>query len=386
MPAALRTEALVVVQSAVRRFGSRAALAGADLTACRGEILVLLGPNGAGKTTLLRALCGRTRLDSGSIRIGGGDPADAAVRRRIGFVPQSIALWTQLSVRHNLELFGRLAGLERAQLAAAVADTLDWTGLAARAGDPVASLSGGMQRRINIAAGTLHRPDLLLLDEPTVGLDPVARSEVHQVLDRLRKTGMSLIMTTHDLVEAEALADRVALMSAGAIRAEDSLPQLIGRLFGSDQEVVLMLAAEPAPPIRDALRAARLSPTNEDAGLDRSPGQRTRATAGTAHTTHQRRGGHRRTAHPATGPAWRLHRTHRTGTAGMTLAMFRAALLQLLHDRGALLLSLFVPAVFFLIFAEIFATAASDEVQVHVAIVDEVRSADSIGLLRRTQA
>ena len=102
-------------------------------------------------------------------------------------MPQSIALWTQLSVRHNLELFGRLAGLRQAELAAAVADTLEWSGLAARASDVVATLSGGMQRRINIAAGTLHRPDLLLLDEPTVGLDPVARSEVHQVLDRLRR-------------------------------------------------------------------------------------------------------------------------------------------------------------------------------------------------------
>ncbi len=258
------SEPLVTVRSALRRFGVRAALSGADLNAHRGEILVLLGPNGAGKTTLLRALCGRTRLDGGTIRVAGGDPLEAAVRRRIGFVPQSIALWTQLSVRHNLELFGRLAGVQHSELHAAVADTLEWSGLAARAGDVVATLSGGMQRRINIAAGTLHRPKLLLLDEPTVGLDPVARSEVHQVLDRLRKTGMSLIMTTHDLVEAEALADRVALMSAGAVRAEDSLAKLIGRLFGDDQEVVLMLAAEPAPAIRDALRTTRLSPTNDD--------------------------------------------------------------------------------------------------------------------------
>ena len=258
------TEPLVTVRSALRRFGLRAALSGADLNAHRGEILVLLGPNGAGKTTLLRALCGRTRLDGGTIRVAGGDPLEAAVRRRIGFVPQSIALWTQLSVRHNLELFGRLAGVKHAELPAAVTDTLEWSGLAARAGDVVSTLSGGMQRRINIAAGTLHRPELLLLDEPTVGLDPVARSEVHQVLDRLRKTGMSLIMTTHDLVEAEALADRVALMSAGAVRAEDSLAKLIGRLFGDDQEVVLMLAAEPAPAFRDALRVARLSPTNDD--------------------------------------------------------------------------------------------------------------------------
>ncbi len=283
MPISPGTEPLVVVRSALRRFGARAALAGADLTADRGEILVLLGPNGAGKTTLLRALCGRTRLDSGSIRVAGGDPLNAGVRRRIGFVPQSIALWTQLSVRNNLALFGRLAGLKRSELPAAVAATLEWSGLALRADEVVATLSGGMQRRINIAAGTLHRPDLLLLDEPTVGLDPVARGEVHEVLNRLRGTGMSLIMTTHDLVEAEALADRVALMSAGTIRAEDSLAKLIGRLFGSDQEVVLMLAAEPAPSIRDALRAARLSPTNEDrvwigrlgSGLEKLPELRT---------------------------------------------------------------------------------------------------------------
>ncbi len=283
MPEAHRAEPLVVVRSALRRFGPRAALSGADLIASGGEILVLLGPNGAGKTTLLRALCGRTRLDSGSIRIAGGDPADAEVRRRIGFVPQSIALWTQLTVRNNLELFGRLAGLKPAELPAAVTNTLEWSGLAARAGDVVATLSGGMQRRINIAAGTLHNPELLLLDEPTVGLDPVARNEVHQVLDRLRKTGMALIMTTHDLVEAEALADRVALMSAGAIRAQDSLAGLIGRLFGSDQEVVLILATEPAPAIRDALRTARLSPTNEErvwigrlsSGLEQLPELRT---------------------------------------------------------------------------------------------------------------
>ncbi|MCL4721664.1 MAG: ABC transporter ATP-binding protein [Gammaproteobacteria bacterium] len=273
---------LVIVRGAHRRFGGRTALAGADLTAWAREILVLLGPNGAGKSTLLRALCGRTRLDSGSVLLDGGSPAERATRRRIGFVPQSIALWPRLSVRTNLATFGRLAGLRRDEVEPAVADALAWSGLASRARDPVGALSGGMQRRINIAAGTLHHPDLLLLDEPTVGLDPVARDEVHKVLLGLRDRGMGLILTTHDLIEAESLADRVAVLAAGVVRAADTIPMLVGRLFGRDQEILLMLAREPAPELRDYLRSAHLSPTNEprlwvgrlQGDLERLPGLR----------------------------------------------------------------------------------------------------------------
>ena len=263
------------------------ALAGADLTASSGEVLVLLGPNGAGKTTLLRALAGRVRLDGGSIRIGGAAPDERRVRRRVGFVPQSIALWGQLPVRTNLEILGRLAGLARHEVGPAVADALDWSGLAERSSDPVATLSGGMQRRINIAAGTLHRPDLLLLDEPTVGLDPVARQSVHRVLEQLRNRGMGLILTTHDLVEAEALADRVAVLAGGVVRAADTIPILVGRLFGADQEVLLMLSADPAPALRDILRTTLFSPTNEPrlwvgrlrGGLEQLPGLRSQLIA-----------------------------------------------------------------------------------------------------------
>ena len=277
----------MIVRGALRRFGERTALAGADLTSRKGEVLVLLGPNGAGKTTLLRALAGRVRLDAGSIRIGGGDPADRSVRRRVGYVPQSIALWGRLPVRTNLEILGRLAGLPREAVGPAVADALEWSGLADRASEPVDTLSGGMQRRINIAAGTLHHPDLLLLDEPTVGLDPVARQSVHSILERLRDRGMGLILTTHDLVEAEALADRVAVLAGGVIRAADTIPILIGRLFGSDQEMLLMLAADPAPELRDSLRAALFSPTNDPhlwvgrlrGGLERLPELRARLVA-----------------------------------------------------------------------------------------------------------
>ncbi|MEO7387112.1 MAG: ABC transporter ATP-binding protein [Gammaproteobacteria bacterium] len=281
---ASKTEPLLVVRGALRRFGDRTALAGADLTARAGEVLVLLGPNGAGKSTLLRALAGRVRLDAGSILIGGGAPHERPVRRRVGYVPQSIALWGRLPVRTNLEILGRLAGLPRNAVKAAVTDALAWSGLAERADEPVATLSGGMQRRINIAAGTLHRPDLLLLDEPTVGLDPLARQSVHRVLEGLRDRGMALILTTHDLVEAETLADRVAVLAGGVVRAADTIPILVGGLFGSDQEVLLMLASDPAPDLRDFLRTILFSPTNEPClwigrlagGLEGLPGLRHR--------------------------------------------------------------------------------------------------------------
>ena len=186
------------------------------------------------------------------------------MRRRVGFVPQAIALWGNLPVRTNLEILGRLAGLDRDRIAAAVTDSLAWSGLADRAAEPVATLSGGMQRRINIAAGTLHGPDLLLLDEPAVGLDPVSRQAIHRVLEGLRDRGMGLILTTHDLVESEALADRVAVLAGGVVRAADTIPILVGRLFGADQEVLLILAAEPAPALRDYLRTTLFSPTNAD--------------------------------------------------------------------------------------------------------------------------
>lgn len=277
------SEPLLIVRGAVRRFAERTALAGVDLTASKGEVLVLLGPNGAGKSALLHALAGRLRLDAGSIRIGGRPPEDRAVRQRVGFVPQSIALWAHLSARANLEILGRLAGLSAREVRPAVTEALAWSGLADRASEPVERLSGGMQRRINIAAGTLHHPDLLLLDEPTVGLDPVARQSVHEVLKTLRNRGMGLILTTHDLIEAEALADRVAIMAAGVVRATDSIPILVGRLFGADQEVLLMLAAEPAPDLRDFLRASLFSPTSRErlwvgrlrGGLEQLPGLRT---------------------------------------------------------------------------------------------------------------
>ncbi|NJL27997.1 MAG: ABC transporter ATP-binding protein [Thermoanaerobaculia bacterium] len=168
------------VTDAARRYGEVAALCGVDLQLERGEWLGLLGPNGAGKTTLVRAIAGRVRLDRGEIALFG---------QRLGVVPQEIALYPALTARENLVTFGSLHGLGRRELTLRIAWALAWTGLAERADEPVRGFSGGMKRRLNIAASVLHRPDVLLLDEPTVGVDPQSRERIWQMLAELRRGG-----------------------------------------------------------------------------------------------------------------------------------------------------------------------------------------------------
>ena len=227
-------------------FGDRAALDGVDLQVAPGELVALLGPNGAGKTTLLRASAGRVRLVEGSARVAGRNPAtDPVARRALGIVPQAIALYSQLTARDNLNVFAQLLGLRGAARGEAVERGLQRAGLQARATERVGNLSGGMQRRLNIVAGALHEPRLLLLDEPTVGVDPAARESIHAMLDRLRAGGMGLLLTTHDLEQAAELADRVAFMLDGRIVGSGSVAELLTRVFGTAQELVLLLA-EPA--------------------------------------------------------------------------------------------------------------------------------------------
>ncbi len=258
---ASRDTPMLEIRGARRRDGERAMLAGVDLALETGELVALLGPNGAGKTTLLRAIAGRVRLDAGSIHIAGEPPGSPAARRSVGLVPQAIALYPQLDVRANLEIFGRLAGVSGVALRTAVDAALAWTGLAGRAGDAVRTLSGGMQRRVNIAAGTLHGPALLLLDEPAVGLDPGARAQVHEVLHRLRARAMTMLLTTHDLQEAESLADRVAIMKDGQIMRVGTAPELVDEVFGDQRELSVRLRADPSAAARQALAEAGLFPT-----------------------------------------------------------------------------------------------------------------------------
>ena len=253
------------VRGAVRRFAGGRGLDGASLELRRGEIYALLGPNGAGKTSLVRAACGRLRLDAGEVLLLGADPRrEPSCRRGLGLVPQEIALYPELTVRENLEVLGRLAGLPAPDLPRAVAAALDWIGLADRAASRVGELSGGQKRRVNLAAGTLHGPAVLLLDEPTVGVDPQARERLHEMLRELRARGLAVLLATHDLDQAAELADRIGILVDGRVRAEGTLAELVERAFGGRRELALRLVAAPPSGTARALEAEGLRPGADD--------------------------------------------------------------------------------------------------------------------------
>src|SRR5215207_4600199 len=180
---------ILTVSDARKRYGSVQALDGASLELRRGELLALLGPNGAGKTTLIRAIAGRVRLDGGQIRVFDQPVVAGRTPKELGIVPQELAVYPLLTARENLDAFGRLQGLAGSQLAAQIDWALERTGLSDRAREPVKQFSGGMRRRLNIACGILHRPRIVLLDEPTVGVDPQSRDRIYDMLSDLAAEG-----------------------------------------------------------------------------------------------------------------------------------------------------------------------------------------------------
>lgn len=257
-------ETVLEIVDAHRRFADRKALHDVNLSVRAGEILALLGPNGAGKTTLMRAAAGRLRLESGTARVAGRNPTnDRAARRALGIVPQAIALYTHLTARENLDVFARLMGIKGRRVARAVDAGLRRAGLAERGDDLLADLSGGMQRRLNIVAATLHAPALLLLDEPTVGVDVNAREGIHALLHDLRDSGMGMLLTTHDFDQAASMADRVAFMLDGAIVAEGRTDDLIGRVFGDAKELVVTLDRPAGAAAETVLKSFNLQSTRD---------------------------------------------------------------------------------------------------------------------------
>lgn len=225
-----------------------------------GEILVLLGPNGAGKSTLVKTMSGQIRPDSGSVRVAGLDPAsDADARRAAGFVPQRIAIFEKLTVRENLRIFAEVMGVARDRLAALADRTLGLVGLEHRKDDRTAILSGGMQRLVNIGAAMMHEPKLLVLDEPTVGVDNRTRDHLRQVLRSLKDSGLAILLTTHDMEEAEALADRITIIVAGEIKAEGPPREIVSSAFGDRQEVRVVLNPQELPKRSYAALCKRLS-------------------------------------------------------------------------------------------------------------------------------
>ena len=228
----------VEVVNLVKTFGPLKALDGVSLRLESGMCLGLLGPNGAGKSTLIRGIVGRVLPDSGAIRIFGAEASSRAARQALGWVPQDLAIYPRLTCRENLVAFGQYQGLSGARLAEQVAWCLQWAALEDRAGDVAGKLSGGMKRRLNMAAGIIHRPRLVLMDEPTVGVDPQSRNRIFEMIEALRAGGMAVLYTTHYMEEAERLCDRIAIIDHGRIITEGTKDALVESAFGTRTEVV----------------------------------------------------------------------------------------------------------------------------------------------------
>ena len=248
-----------MAQGLLKRFGERVAVDGIDVTIQRGERFGFLGPNGAGKTTTMRMMGALSPRDGGELSVLGLDPEiePRALKRRLGVVAQETTLDLELTVRENLEVFARYFDVPREEARARAADLLALVGLSERAEDAVERLSGGMKRRLQVARALVNRPDLVLLDEPTTGLDPQARHVVWERLRELSSAGTTLVLTTHYMEEAAQLCDRLVVMDEGRIVGAGTPGELVEQVTGRD---VLELRVDPdqAPAVAATLgRRAR---------------------------------------------------------------------------------------------------------------------------------
>lgn len=249
----------LAIRGLVKRYHQRTALAGVDLTIGRGAWKALVGPNGAGKTTLLRSVIGLVAPDEGTIEFE-GRRIDPSVRRAsIGYAPQDNALYETLTTREHLECFGKLLGLDRNTRRERVAEALEFAQLGDRARDQVGTLSGGMKRRLNIGCAVLNRPRLLLLDEPTTGVDPLSRAAIWEMLRRLREDGTSILHATHRLDEVEFLCDAATILGSGRVLYDGLLDDL-RRTAGLPAYVLQY----PNPDPRETVPASVDVPTTED--------------------------------------------------------------------------------------------------------------------------
>jgi lipooligosaccharide transport system ATP-binding protein len=246
------SNSVVVATGLVKRFGDNTAVDGVDFEIATGETFGLLGPNGAGKTTTMHMVCCISRPTGGALRVLGMDPLtdDVRIRTRLGICPQSDRLDQDLTVRENLVTYARYFGMPRALARQRAAEQADFVQLSDRADDRVDSLSGGMRRRLSIARAMINNPDLVILDEPTTGLDPQARHLLWERLYRLKQRGVTLVLSTHYMDEAEQLCDRLVVMDHGKIVAEGSPRDLITR-YSSPQVVELRFGDDPVEQYRE---------------------------------------------------------------------------------------------------------------------------------------
>jgi len=247
---------IVEVDGLVKRFGDTTAVDGVSLTIAEGSIFGLLGPNGAGKTTTISMISCLLSPDAGDALVDGHSvrTQSTGVRKVLGVVPQEIALYPTLTAAENLRFWGRMYGLGGRALSEAVDYGLRMAGLEEQAKKRIDTFSGGMKRRINIAAGILHRPRVLLMDEPTVGIDPQSRNHILDTVRELNRGGMTVLYTSHYMEEVEALCDRIAIIDHGSVIADGSLEDLRA-LVGDEDRVHIALAGENATQALEAVRA-----------------------------------------------------------------------------------------------------------------------------------
>lgn len=234
-----------------KRYGERLAVDGVSFSIDAGECYGLLGPNGAGKTTTISMLCGLVPADEGDITIDGHPGGSLEAKAAVGYVPQDLALYPDLTATENLTFFGELYGLSGSELHGRIAETLELVGLADRGKDRIGTYSGGMKRRANMAAGLLHRPQLLVLDEPTVGVDPQSRNAILETVGRL---GIAVLYTTHYMEEAAKLCDRIGIIDDGRLVAEGTNDALIAQHGGRDR---VQLSAETGTDLGPLAAACR---------------------------------------------------------------------------------------------------------------------------------
>ncbi len=225
-------DAILDVRDVHKRFGNTTALAGVSLEVQPGELFGLLGPNGAGKTTLISILCGLSDADAGEVRLFGTrfTRADRGQRRLVGIGTQDLSIYPDLTARENLRFFGKLYGMRGADLESRIDELLAGVGLMERAQDRAGTFSGGMKRRLNLAAAIVHRPRLLVLDEPTTGVDPQSRNLIFEQVQALNAAGVTVIYTSHYMEEVEKLCTRIAVLDHGKLLACDTLPHLLKML------------------------------------------------------------------------------------------------------------------------------------------------------------
>jgi ABC-2 type transport system ATP-binding protein len=253
-----------------KTFGERVAVDGVGFTIRRGETYGLLGPNGAGKTTTISMICGLLAREAGEVTLEGRslDTTTVDVKSFVGYVPQEIAIYPDLTANENLRFFAKLYGIEGNELGVRVHETLETVGLADRADEKTDGFSGGMKRRLNIALGLLNRPRLLVLDEPTAGVDPQSRNAILDSVARFSEQGMAVLYTTHYMEEAERLCDRVGIIDEGALKAEGTRRELVS-LVGERDRVRLGTRGDTSLAI-ERLRSipAVVEATRRDGGID----------------------------------------------------------------------------------------------------------------------